>query len=580
MKRKYLVAAAAILAAALGIYWLQQWRTAAKRLAEWEAERAEEVLPDVLNERLAWEHGQLTLGQFAELFKGRTGLSVEIDEAGTEQKKPRDIKVTVPRGDFFPEQLLSMVLAPLGLTADIRGSRVVVASVANYQRGRLRTVVYPVPQPKPAGITEDDWQQFIEMNVNGHAVKVPGAIIVVADGSSQRRARLVIDTICELRETTTEAAAEPVTIPPPATGEMEQRILNELDKETNVDFVEMPLKDVIIYLSELHGIPLIVLGNKLREASVSADTPITKKLRGISLRSALHLILKDLELTYAIRDQAIVITTPEDAEWRMRTVAWLIDDELIREKSDFEAIAKLVVSTIDPGCWREFGGPGLIHRVDDRWLVVQQSSAIIEEVGFLLGTLRQMLAAEDHSPSQLITPAHEAEEAIRRALEKPIALDFVGVPLKDAMMYFGEELKLPLVLSIKKLEEALVSPDTPITYKTPPVPAKSVLDKLLKLLELDFVVRDEVLQITTPEDSESQLIVRVYDTRALVARISQQEVQDEIVKTIQPNSWSVAGGPGEAQFYRGLLIVSQTYRVHEDVERLVESLTSAPAEAK
>jgi len=576
MKRKYLVAAAAFLAAAIGIYWLQQWRTAAKRLAAWEAERAEEVVPDVLHERLAWDHGQLTLGQFAELFKGRTGLSVEIDEAGTELKKPRDIKVTVPRGDFVPEQLLSMVLAPLGLTADVRGSRVVVASVANYQRGRLRTGVYPVPQPKPAGITEDDWQQFIEMNVFGHAVRVPGAIVVVADASSQRRARLVIDTICELRETT----AEPVTIPPPATGEIEQRILNELDKETNVDFVEMPLKDVIIYLSELHDIPLIVLGNKLRDASISADTPITKTLRGISLRSALRLILKDLELTYAIRDQAIVVTTPEDAEWRMRTVAWPIDDELVGENSDFEALAKLVVSTIDPGCWREFGGPGLIHRLDDRWLVVQQSSAIIEEVGFLLDTLRQILSSGDHFPSQLITPAHEAEEAIRGALERPIALDFVSMPLKDAMLYCSEELKVPLIMSFRKLEEAAVSPDTPITYKTPPIPAKTALDQLLKLLELDFVVRDEVLQITTPEDSESQLITRVYDTRALMTRMSQQQIQDRIVNTIQPQSWSVAGGPGEAQFYRGLLIIGQTYRVHEAVEQLVESLTSAPTEAK
>jgi len=150
-------------------------------------------------------------------------------------------------------------------------------------------------------------------------------------------------------------------------------------------------------------------------------------------------------------------------------------------------------------------------------------------------------------------------------------------------MYFGEELKLPLVLSIKKLEEASVAPDTPITYKTPPIPAKSALDQLLKLLELDFVIRDEVLQITTPEDSESQLITRVYDTRTVLKRMSLEQLRERITTTIRPNSWLpavVPYGPGEMEFYRGLLVVTQIDRAQEEIERMIESLTAAPAEAK
>jgi hypothetical protein len=92
------------------------------------------------------------------------------------------------------------------------------------------------------------------------------------------------------------------------------RIEGELSKTTSVDFVESPLKDVVTFLGEHHHIPIVLSAKKLEEASISPDTPVTKTLRGIQLRSALNLILKDLELTYVIRDEVLQITTPEDAE--------------------------------------------------------------------------------------------------------------------------------------------------------------------------------------------------------------------------------------------------------------------------
>src|SRR4051812_36336997 len=129
MKRILLVAAA-ILIAAVGIYWLQQRRTAARRFAEWEAERVEEVLPSVLLERVEWNRAVLTLGQFADFLMARTGLSIEIDDAVTGVKKSRELKVTIPHGEFSPEQVLSMALGPTGLVMDVRGPKILVTSIA------------------------------------------------------------------------------------------------------------------------------------------------------------------------------------------------------------------------------------------------------------------------------------------------------------------------------------------------------------------------------------------------------------------------------------------------------------------
>jgi hypothetical protein len=94
----------------------------------------------------------------------------------------------------------------------------------------------------------------------------------------------------------------------------EQDIFNALKSTTELDFVETPLKDAITYLADKHEIPIVLNVKKLEEAGVNIDTPITLPLKGITLRSALRLMLGELELTYMVKDEVLRITTPEDAE--------------------------------------------------------------------------------------------------------------------------------------------------------------------------------------------------------------------------------------------------------------------------
>jgi hypothetical protein len=93
------------------------------------------------------------------------------------------------------------------------------------------------------------------------------------------------------------------------------RIEEELNKTTTIDVVEMPLKDVVLYLSETHKLPIAMKLKFLDEASVPADTPVTKSLRGIRLATALDILLEDLGLTYYF-NEVLFITTPADAKHR------------------------------------------------------------------------------------------------------------------------------------------------------------------------------------------------------------------------------------------------------------------------
>ena len=78
----------------------------------------------------------------------------------------------------------------------------------------------------------------------------------------------------------------------------EKKIEEALKQPTQIEFVETPLKDVVDYLKDLHHIEIQLDSAALKEAGVDESTPVTKNLKGISLRSALKLLLDELQLKY------------------------------------------------------------------------------------------------------------------------------------------------------------------------------------------------------------------------------------------------------------------------------------------
>jgi hypothetical protein len=97
-------------------------------------------------------------------------------------------------------------------------------------------------------------------------------------------------------------------------GSIEPAIANELRKETVMEFVEVPLREVINYIQDLHKIP-IVLDHSLPEKSKLQ--PITATHHGLDLISALTLLTASHDLGVDYRYGFIWVTTIEDAEdWR------------------------------------------------------------------------------------------------------------------------------------------------------------------------------------------------------------------------------------------------------------------------
>ena len=106
----------------------------------------------------------------------------------------------------------------------------------------------------------------------------------------------------------------------------EARLSRALSEPTNFDFIDVSLRDAVAYLKDLHGIEIQFDDKVLEDAGIDLDAPITRRLSGISLRSAIRLLLGSLDLTYAIDNEVLLITTPDNAAHRVVTKVYPVGE--------------------------------------------------------------------------------------------------------------------------------------------------------------------------------------------------------------------------------------------------------------
>ena len=209
----------------------------------------------------------------------------------------------------------------------------------------------------------------------------------------------------------------------------EKAILKALKQKTDLDFVETPLQDVLEYLSQKHRIPIRMDSSALKEAGVDDSTQITCKLSGIPLRSALKIMLDEIQLKSVIHNDVLMVTSPMKAESDeyMVTKCYEVSDLLISAKDrelqypldpfkneildsqtyyppgsgngmpitnrmrqagyDIQQIKDSITNTIATKSWVDNGGTGTMGD-HDRMLVISQTQEVHEEIGDFLGQLR------------------------------------------------------------------------------------------------------------------------------------------------------------------------------------------------
>jgi hypothetical protein len=175
----------------------------------------------------------------------------------------------------------------------------------------------------------------------------------------------------------------------------------------------------------------------------------------------------------------------------------------------------------------------------------------------------------------------EAEQRIVTTLQGPLRepLDFVEQPLSDVAAILSETYDVPIQFDMRALNAAAASPDAQVSIQLSDVPLRSALRLMLgQTDQLTYIVRDDILMITTQEAADSWLETHIYDVgdAMSVFDTNVEELIKTIPETVSRDSWSVNGtGEGTIEpLGERHLAISQTQATHEEIARFLQQIAS------
>ena len=114
----------------------------------------------------------------------------------------------------------------------------------------------------------------------------------------------------------------------------------------------------------------------------------------------------------------------------------------------------------------------------------------------------------------------ERELEIEQKLKTPVRLQFQDAPLSTVMDYLAKLADVNLHLDPQGLEEEAVSTDRPVTINlSQDISLKSALNLILQPLHLSYVIKDEVLKITSEQLRDGEVYTVTYSVADLVIPI-------------------------------------------------------------
>jgi hypothetical protein len=173
-------------------------------------------------------------------------------------------------------------------------------------------------------------------------------------------------------------------------------------------------------------------------------------------------------------------------------------------------------------------------------------------------------------------PRRLASDAIHAALEDLSTGQFEEAPLGQAVRQLARRHSINIVLHRRALDDVGVEQDTPVSLDLIGVSLRTVLERMLAPLDLTFLVKDEVLLITTIDDASQRLETKIYDVHDLLIWESvaynegpygynYDSLIQVITSTVEPITWDNVGGPGSIEPFDGMLVITQTQDIHRQI---------------
>jgi hypothetical protein len=413
-----------------------------------------------------------------------------------------------------------------------------------------------------------------------------------------------------------EATARPAMTDAGST--TETAVQHALAQPADFHFVDTPLKDVSDFIADHYKIGVLLDLKALTDAGITGDTAVTVVVKDVSLRSALHLMLRSHDLAWTENSPNVLMITTADVA-KVLVVLKVYDVRKFAEPADelwgrfgkpagsraagspatgagcgcqeagsgpWDGLKQVIVSTVVPASWDENGGAGSLS-IFDGDLIVSQTDDIQSMIADLLQTLE---AARQQDPAALKAGVARSflhpprRTRVEHALDSSLDLDFTDTPLKDVIDYLEKKLGIPIQLDTKALTDAGITGDTALTFKLKNVAARVGIRDLLESKGMDFVIDHEVLLITVTDTATMKTVTELYPVGDLVGspdfsalgKDPYDALTEAITTAVRPSSWDANGGPGSIAPFAvcKVLVVSQPEDGQREIQELLSSIRS------
>jgi len=170
--------------------------------------------------------------------------------------------------------------------------------------------------------------------------------------------------------------------------------------------------------------------------------------------------------------------------------------------------------------------------------------------------------------------AMKAEETLREALDKEIDISLSGAELPAALESILGQLDIPYTANQAGM-------DAPLVMLEAKGKVRDVLRRLLRPMQMDYLIHQDSLQIINPREDQFQRTIRVYDLAHVISNSQDMgKVLQLIESTVQPDQWHSQGGESRVESVGSVLAVASTELVHEEVETLLSKLESLGLQSK
>lgn len=364
-----------------------------------------------------------------------------------------------------------------------------------------------------------------------------------------------------------EQAKTPVIPDEPKSIDPASLVHPSLAKKATVDFDEVTLAEIKVWLEETTGLPVVIDLTAFGNEGLSIYDEYTDHLNDAPVYFLLNR-LDSKQLSWYVNDEILYITTELALAHQMETKTDPVGDLLDAGFDETSLIEVIQIAT--PGPWQDIDQEGGDAKLLGDVLFINQTPHLHLRIQGLLSSLR------NHG-KETYSFEPEQHKAIHQRLQEPGTIDFQNEPLFRVVQSLSEQTGLDIRLDEQETRNDGISPRDTVSLSIENRKLKTILDLLFGELHLTTVVENGTVLVTTKLAATYRLKTVVYNISDLCKSESENLGLMDAIQSQTSGLWmEIDQDGGDIVFPRyDVMVVRQTETVLAEVRTLLATYREA-----